>query len=248
MAEENDVSCMGLLAYGMVMAFFHIIPTLLISYLHKPLTWGDALDFLTPFAVIPLAYLLFYHTRGTLRSWNDLGRIQSLGAKVILAFGFLLYVDGHGLHLSSNSIARMMQKMKSTDIFRGTYLFDEIISHFMWDGGVFLISIGLMIIALKLSFPFLSKINLTVLFVGAAFYGFTFTVSGIEGQTVVFTLPAAFVGFILALFLYLRGRRQGFHNPFYLFFSAAYFLSVVLFAYWGLSRSGFPQFSELGWI
>lgn len=246
--EERDVSCIGLFAYGFVIAIFHILPVLLVSYLEEPLTWGDTLDFLTPFVVIPLAYLLFYHTRRTLRSSNDLGRGQSLLAKIILGFGFLLYVDGHGLHLSSNSIARIMQNMRGSELFNATYLFDEIISHFMWDAGVFLISLGLIFIALRLPFDFLSKSNLVLVLIGAIFYGFNFTVNGIEGQTVVFAFPAAAVGFLLSFILYWKARREGFHNPVYIFFATAYFLSLVLFAYWGLSRSGFPQFSELGWI
>lgn len=248
MAEEKNVSCVGLFTFGIVIAFFHVIPALLFPYLKSPLTWGDTLDFLTPFAVIPLAYLLFYSARRTLRSLNDPDRMQSLVAKIILAFGFLLYVDGHGLHLSSNSIARLMQGMKESALFNATYLFDEIISHFMWDAGVFLISIGLMMIALRLPFESLSGSNIAFVCTGAAFYGFNFTVNGIEGQTVVFTLPAAFVGCLSAFILYTRGRRKGLHNPFYLFFMVAYFVSVVLFLYWGISRSGFPQFSELGWI
>lgn len=248
MAEEKDISCVGLFAYGLVIAFFHIMPALLFPYIKSPLTWGDTLDFLTPFMVIPLAYYLFYQAKRTLRTLNDLGRVQSVVAKIILGFGFLLYVDGHGLHLSSNSIARLMQGMKESALFKATYLFDEIISHFMWDAGVFLISIGLMMIALKLPFESLSGLNLAFIFVGAAFYGFNFTVNGIEGQTVVFTFPAAFTGCLFAFILYLRGRKRGLSNPFHLFFFVAYFLSVVLFLYWGISRSGFPQFSELGWI
>ena len=31
-------------------------------------------------------------------------------------------------------------------------------------------------------------------------------------------------------------------------FLIAYFLSMLLFTCWGISQSGFPQFSELGWI
>ena len=246
--EEKDVFCVGLFAYGLGIAFFHIMPALLIPYLKTPITWGDALDFLTPFVVIPLVYLLFYHARRMLRSSNDLGRGESLWAKIILGFGFLLYVDGHGLHLSSNSIARILQNMRGSELFKATYLFDEIISHFMWDAGVFLISIGLMLIALRLSFESLSMSNLVFIFIGAAFYGFNFTVNGIEGQTVIFTFPAAFMGCLLSFILYWKGRRKGLYNPIYIFFALAYFLSAFLFAYWGLTRSGFPQFSELGWI
>ena len=218
------------------------------AFFKWPLTWGDTLDFLTPFAVIPLAYLLYSHLKKVLQASNYFTGIKCLVAKIVLAVGFILYVDGHGLHLSANSIARLLQNMKESAIFKATYLFDEIISHFMWDSGVFLISIGLIILASKLPFKSLSRPNLILLSLGAAFYGFTFTVNGIEGQTVVFTFPAAFIGFLLSFLLYLKRRKDGLENSFFIFFSMAYLLSALLFAYWGLTHSGFPQFSELGWI
>lgn len=248
MKDNSYKFCFWLFVFGFVYAFFHVMPALLPSFLKSPLTWGDTLDFVTPFAVIPLVYLLYFRARKTLQSFDLLGRTQSIVVKIVLAAGFLLYVDGHGLHLSSNSIARLLQNMKESELFRATYLFDEIISHFMWDGGVYLISISLIILAYKLPFKSLSKVNLAFLYLGAAFYGFTFTVNGIEGQTVVFTFPAAFLGFLSTLFLFLKGRKKGFQNPYLFFFSSAYLLSFLLFAYWGLTRSGFPQFSELDWI
>ena len=138
--------------------------------------------------------------------------------------------------------------MKDTELYRATYFFDEIVSHFMWHGGIFLISISLIIVTYKLPLKFLTKSNIALLAIGAAFYGFNFSVDGIEGQTVIFAFPAAGFGSILALYLYLRRKREGSQNPFLLFFFIAYLVSLLLFAYWGISYSGFPQFSELGWI
>ena len=248
MEKETNISCWLLLAYGLVFAFFQIMPALLPSFLKKPLTWGDILDFLTPWAVIPLAYLLYWWAKNILLSPDSSSGPPSLAGKIILAAGFISYINGHGLHLSANAIARLFQEMKGTEIYKATYLFDEVISHFMWDGGVFLISLGLIILAFKLPFQHLSGRNLVFLLVGAACYGFTFTVDGIEGQTVIFTLPAAFLGCLLSLALYLKGHRKGFKNPFFIFFALSYLISLILFAYWGLTYSGFPQFSELGWI
>jgi len=79
-------------------------------------------------------------------------------------------------------------------------------------------------------------------------FGFAFFVEGIEGQSVVFTFPAAGAGFLLALFLYSRRQKEKGKYPFLLFFLGTFFLSLILFASWGISHSGFPQFSELGWI
>ena len=118
----------------------------------------------------------------------------------------------------------------------------------MWDGGVYFISIGLLIFAFKLSFGSLSGKNVIFIFLGAAFYGFTFTVSGIEGQTVIFTFPAAILCFLVLLYLHLKSNKEVGKNPFFLYFMIAYLMSALLFAYWGISRSGFPQFSDLGWI
>lgn len=248
MKEENTHFCLWLFAFAFVYAFFHILPALLTGFLKRPLTWGDMLDFLTPFTVIAIAYLLYFFVNKNFQYLNDSSRSRSLIAKIILFIGFILYIDGHGLHLSANSIARLLKTMKETEIYRTTYLFDEIISHLMWDGGVFLISLSFMILVIKLPFRPLSRSDLFFLFFGAALYGFSFTVNGIEGQTVIFTFPAAFSGFLLSLVLYLRGRKQGLENPFLFFFASAYLLSVLLFSYWGITRSGFPQFSELGWI
>ncbi len=248
MKEKNINFCLWLFSFAFVYTIFHIVPALLTSYLKKPLTWGDSLDFLTPFAVLAAAYLLYSFVKINFESSNSFSKSRSLIAKIILFIALILYIDGHGLHLSANSIARLLKSMKDTEIYRANYLFDEIISHFMWDAGVFMISIGFMILVIKLPFRSLSRSNLVLLFFGAAFYGFTFTVTGIEGQTVIFTFPAAFGGFFFSLVLYLKGRKQGLENPFLFFFASAYLLSVLLFAYWGITRSGFPQFSELNWI
>jgi len=251
MKEDKDILCFWLFAYGFIFAFFQIMPAFLTGFLKSPLTWGDTLDFLTPFAVVPLAYILYSRANKILHSLQPQQpspRTLRVLAKVLLAIGFILYVDGHGLHLSSNSIARLLHDMKESELYKATYLFDEIISHFIWDGGIFLISVALIIAAYKISFKSLSLRNMASLALGATFYGFTFTTNGIEGQTVIFTFPAAGFGFLLALLLYFQRRKEGNKNPFLLFFLSAYFLSLLLFAYWGISRSGFPQFSELGLI
>jgi len=49
-------------------------------------------------------------------------------------------------------------------------------------------------------------------------------------------------------FLYLKRIKQRTQNPVLFFFLIAYLISTLLFLYWGMSHSGFPQFSELGWI
>jgi len=83
---------------------------------------------------------------------------------------------------------------------------------------------------------------------GAAFYGFTFAANGIEGQTVVFVIPAALAGVVVSGGKRFKLFQDMETNPIRVFFLLAYILSLLLFVYWGIRYSGFPQFSELSWI
>ncbi|NIM90057.1 MAG: hypothetical protein GTO17_03830 [Candidatus Aminicenantes bacterium] len=251
MRQDKDNISLFLFVFSLAFTFFHIVPTFLPGILKKPLTWGDAIDFLTPLAVIPLAFLVYIRARKALPGQDSPGsslKIFRILAQILLGLGFLFYVDGHGLHLASNAIARLLQGMKQSELFRATYLFDEIISHLMLDGGAFLISVGLVLFSCRLAFKSLSWKNLVFISLGAVFYGFTLTVNCIEGQTVLIYFPAAGIGFLVSLFLYSRNRKHSLHNPVLLFFLCGYLLSILLFSYWGISHSGFPQFSELYWI
>ncbi len=251
MHSENDNLCLWLFLYGVFLAFFHLLPPFLTRFFLWPLSWGDTLDFLTPFAVIPFAYGLYSRLNRisqTSPSQKSSSRSLHILAKVILAVGFLSYVEGHGLHLSANSIARLLQGMEGTNVFKATYLYDEIISHFIWIVGLYLISLSLILLSWRLSFQPLIRKSMIFLSAGTVLYGFTYTLEAIEGQTVIFALPAAILGFLFALILYMKGKREYSRNPILLFFMGAYFLCILLFLYWGISQSGFPQFSELGWI
>jgi hypothetical protein len=251
MRNGNDNLYLWLFLYGVFLAFFHLLPPLLTRFFLWPLSWGDTLDFLTPFAVIPFAYGLYSclnRISQSSYSQKSSARSSNIMAKIILAVGFLSYVEGHGLHLAANSIARLLRGMEGTNVFKATYLFDEVISHFIWIVGLYLISLGLILLAWRLSFQPVFRKGMIFLSAGAILYGFTYTLEAIEGQTVIFAFPAAILTFLFALFLYRRGKRENSRNPILLFFMSAYFLSLLLFLYWGISRSGFPQFSELGWI
>ncbi|MDD1679421.1 MAG: hypothetical protein LUO93_09615 [Methanomicrobiales archaeon] len=167
-------------------------------------------------------------------------------AATFFILGAILYVDGHGIHLPSNSVSRLMEP--GTPVYKAAYLFDEVISHYIWDAGVTLISVGLILLASTISFPSAAKGNYFLVYLSAAAYGFTYTCNGIEGQTVLLTFPAAIIGTLAAFIFYLRGKKTGQDSPVLLFFSLAYSVSVILFGYWGISHPGFPEFSAIGWI
>jgi hypothetical protein len=242
--RKNKVS-VWLLVYGLTFTFFGIMPALVPGVWKSPITRGDALDFLTPLVVMPVALILFHKIRTCLPDEGQF-RGMKIAATVSFAFGVIFYVEGHGVHLPSNSLARLMEP--GTALYKATYLYDEVISHFIWDGGVVLISVGLFVLGLKARFSLLSAWDYIFMTLGAAAYGFTFTCNGIEGQTLPLTFPAAIVGTLVSLVLYLKNRKSAHPNPVLLFFLFGYLISVALFTYWGISHPGFPEFSAIGWI
>ncbi len=240
--------CRWLFIYGFVYAFFQIVPAFLKGGFAGPLSQGDALDFLTPLAVIPVAVTLFLKLKKeTARNWQgSAGFSHSAGAIFIL--GLIGYVEGHGIHLSANSLDRLLHGQESTALYRAVYLFDEVISHFIWDAGVLIIAIGLILAGMKIRASTLSPVQWIYLAGGGCFFGFSYAVSAVEGQTVLLTMPAAILMVLVCFRLYWQGRRSGEHNAVILFFLIGFLLSVLLFAYWGIAHPGFTEFSELGWI
>jgi len=237
-----------LFLFGLAFASFHILPTFFPAFFIKPLTYSDVLDFITPLAVIPIAFFLYFRIC-RINSQRFLhSRFQRISSRILLGLGILLYVDGHGLHLSANSIARLIDKANDPELFEAAYLFDEIISHAMLDGGIFLISLSLIAASYKMFHKLNSLKEFGFLSLGACLCGFTFFVNSIEGQTVVLILPATFIGLVLSLAFYLKELKSEMRNPTILFFLIAYFLCLILFIYWGVKFKGYPQFSELGWI
>jgi hypothetical protein len=234
-----------LFTYGFVFTFFLIMPTFLPGNVHELLTWEAFVDFFTSLAVIPVSYLLYHRLKNLETEKKEPKKYKKNTAGVLFFIGFILFIDGHGIHLAANSIARYVKDVPGSEIYRAVYLFDEVISHFLWDGGVFLISLALIVSAVKTKQSPLNQLQSSLLLLGAVLYGFTFTVNGIEGQTVIFTFPAAGIGCALSFFLSLREKGE---NQVLLFFLLGYFLSLILFAYWGIAHGGFPEFSELGLI
>jgi len=248
MAGEKPGLHVWLFLFGLAFALFHILPAFLPGFIDKPITYGDVLDFLTPFAVIPIAFLLYFRVCQINSQRFVVSRLQRISSRILFILGIILYVDGHGLHLSANSIARLVEKANDPELFDAVYIFDEVISHSLWDVGIFLITLSLIVASYQMSYKLDSLKEFTFLSLGACLYGFTFVVNSIEGQTVAFILPAAFIGLILSTALYLKEVKSEMRNPMFLFFLVAYFLCLLLLAYWGVRYKGYPQFSELGWI
>ncbi len=95
----------------------------------------DAFDILTPLVLIPAYWLLFRHAAS-----DRSALAEEIAFCVLAAF----WVEGHGMHLSANSIHNLIDALarnqvidlQPTDIYRLTYFFDERLGHYVWHVGI----------------------------------------------------------------------------------------------------------------
>jgi hypothetical protein len=175
----------------------------------------DWLDLAVPYAVVGLAAAFLVSVGAERRTWFFFG-----GAAIA-------YTQGHGIHLAANSIANV-------DPSSTSHLWDEVVGHYIWYGGLALVVAALALAAgdrPATRSPF--GIALAVLF------GFTVFTNSVEGGTPWLGLAtgAAFVVWGLRR----RDRLAWLLVP-------AYAVAVVALLAWGSYWRGWPQFSELGWI
>ncbi|MFQ5632120.1 MAG: hypothetical protein ACE5I1_25405 [bacterium] len=126
-----------------------------------------------------------------------------------------------------------------------TYFFDEILGHILWDSGLILITLALIIRAFNEKLPSSDK-NIPLLAVSSVFFGFTYFCNAVEGQTVVFMLPVSILLPVIIAVALRRVKQK--KNAITLYFIGAYSFACILFIIWGIWQNGFPQFSEIGWI
>jgi len=228
-----------LFIYSLCYGFFHIMPTFFGWEIQHKLVIGDIFDMTTPFVMIFLAYKLYR----IIKSESHV----SQEALVLAIFGAIVFIEGHGIHLSANAIARhfLSYTSQTTPHYALIYFFDETLGHIFWDSGIILLSISFMLMGTRVIKP--TRVPALVI-LGSLIYGFTYFVNAIEGQTVIFTLPVACV--ICTTLLWYRGRNRFnvLHRPVLGLFLFAYLVALILFAIWGIWHQGFPEFSELGWI
>jgi len=246
---RNDYFRLGfpLFVFGLAFAAFQVLPAFLRSPFSGPLSHGELMDLFTPLAVMSALYLVYIRIK-RLHPINLPSRFQKVAAKVFLAVGGLMYVDGHGIHLSSNAIGRLVYGKGDTGLASAVYFFDEVLSHYIWESGVILISLGLLLWSRRISITEPASSGKFFSVLGGILFGFAFFANGVEGQTVPLSLPAAGIGCLLAFLYLIRDRRLGLYNPVAVLFLAAYLVSAALFAFWAVLHPGFIQFSELGWI
>ncbi len=230
-----------LFLFAFAYAFMHIMPAFLTHDVKNRLTSGDLLNFFTPFVVIPLVWKLYFVIRANLQAVSD--RMIKL-TTAILFFSSIFYVNGQGMNLSANAIARHLVGMEQTSLYWLAYFFDENLGHIFWHSGVLGISLSFLLLAANLQTISTSWLTLA----GAPFYSFAYFTDAVEGQTVVLLFPSAIL-ILGGIFFHFKKQSNSFkRNPLMLFFLVGYVIAVALFFIWWIWQGGFPQFSELGWI
>ncbi len=181
---------------------------------------ADWVDLLTPFVVV-LPLLWFVWVQPPRR-----------GHRVLAAVGAVLYVEGHGIHLSANSISNALGAGAGGQASATAHLWDEVVGHYLWYLGlaVVLAVCALSVRGRPLAVPPLASA------VGGALCGLTWATNGLEGGTAVFSLACA-----VGLVALVDRQRSGLSVP----VLAAAAVAVAVLGGYGLVHGGFPQPSSL---
>ena len=234
------VSLLTLAFAVLFLVFLNLLIVLRVKFPYYPLvSLQDIFDILTPVVLIPIYWQLF---KGTSKA----GPASNILFLVLAA----IWVEGHGIHLSANSIHNLFDALarspstdlKSTDVFRLTYFFDEELGHDIWYTGI--LGMAAFLIYQAWHNP-IGQTTWPVVLLAGLIHGFSYFAIFIEGQLVVLGLP--FAAAVVALSL-IFGREKLPAQPVLAFFFVASLVAFLLFAGWGLYWRGFPQFSDVGII
>jgi len=225
-----------ILVFAVLFAVFFIGPPLISGQLgcYTLMKAGDVFDIFAPLILLPLYWLLFWRS-------NRQPGISEIIAFVVLA---ALWAAGHGMHLSANSIKHLLEGMESSDIYRLTHFYDEVLSHYLWHAGI----TGLSALIIYRQWRYHSDgegAKLWAMICAAIIHGFTFFVIVIEAGTAPLGITFAVLAVI---FCGIWGRKRLAQQPVLTFFLASYAVAVLLFIGWGIYHQGLPQFSEIGII
>jgi hypothetical protein len=177
--------------------------------------WADWVDLATPYVFLLSAALVLW-------------RAGEVSAPVWLVYlvGAVTYVEGHGVHLSANSISNATPTPAA-------HLWDEVVGHYLWFTGAMLVWTALATTLARRRPPRGPLPALLALAVGV-----TAATNSLEGGTAVLGLAAA-TGFAGWGWLTRAGSSR--------LMLIASLPAILVIAGWGIWYAGFPQPSELGW-
>ena len=178
--------------------------------------YEDFADLVTPYVVAGPALAALALVGATRRTW------------VLALLGATAFTQGHGIHLSANSIRHAVGSAAPVD------LWDERVGHWIWFTGLTLLVLAVAhavagaVPAGRAGPPL------------AALVGLTWAANVVEAGSVALGVALALA--LLGLGWRLRATATG------RLLLLAFGLALALVAVWGAWWGGFPQPSELGWL
>lgn len=196
---------------------------------------GDALDLLTPLVLLPLYWRMF-----------RIAPERAPTGRQVLLFVVLsaLWVEGQGMHLAANSIARLAPAATGSPAGTLTHFYDEGLSHYLWHVG--LVGLSALLIHRQWTAPFAAgRSGLGLEIAAGIIHGLNYFITIVEAATAPLGVP--FAAGVVA-FTLLRGRRELGRQPILAFYFVAYLVASLCFLGWGLYWGGLPEFSKVGII
>ena len=194
---------------------------------------ADVFDILTPLVLLPLYWLLY-----------RMGQPKPVNMSWMVIFFILaaFWAQGQGMHLSANSIGHLLKGMETTDIYRLTHFYDEVLSHYLRDIGI--VGLSALLIFRSWQNPFTEmRATLWPLILAGVIHGFTLFLVVVESGTAPLGMTFAIIA---ALFFLIWGRKRMSQQPVATFFLISYSVATLFFIGWGIYWQGLPQFSEVG--
>jgi hypothetical protein len=205
----------AVVAFAAAVALFQHLPTVA-----GVLNIHDATDLLTPLAVVGAALVALLSLRAPPRA-------------LVLAFvAAVLFVDGHGIHLSANSIRHDPVPGRAGEVAR---FWDEQFGHLWWHLGLIGLA-GAVCLSDSGRNVSLSRRQAAAIVV---LFGSTLFTNTVEGGDWWLALVGAAV---FAAWAFATRR------PVLTAFAGSFAFAAALIGIWAISHGGVPQFSELGWL
>lgn len=231
-------NCLLLTAFSIAYAFFLTAPAVFHQEfpLRREMEWGDVLDIPTPLVVFGLVWLLVRRT---------LAKVDALVAFPLLLIA-LVWTQGQGMHLASNSISHQVAEDASGPLPDLIHFYDEQLSHYIWYLGVVVLPGYLLVVMWRDralasgGFPF-------AVLPPAMLFGLVVGIDAIEAAVVPMALPAFVLSSILAAYLYWStSRLRG--VELFVFAGASVLVALGVLLGWGVYYGGWPEPSDLGLI
>jgi hypothetical protein len=226
--------------FSLAFAFLFISPALFNQQfsLYPLMKVGDVIDLFTPIVLIPLYWLLYQTDREKPVPFLEMLLFIGLAA---------VWIEGQGSHLVANSIGHLLKTQTGSDAYALTHFYDEVLSHYLWHGGIF----GMMILLLwkQWKTPLQSvDTSLWINVSAGVLHGLTYFIIVDEAVTWLLGLPVA-LGIVV--FTLVRGRNKLREQPLLTFFFVTCLVALVLFVGWAIywqfhggCVSPLPEFSD----